>query len=57
MYKIAILDRDQTYLERLVSFLKEHHSESFEISAANGLEELDTDITQYNVLFLEMTWR
>lgn len=51
MYKIAILDRDQTYLERLVSFLKEHHSESFEISAANGLEELDTDITQYNVLF------
>lgn len=52
MYKIAILDRDQTYLERLVSFLKEHHSESFEISAANSLEELDTDITQYNVLFL-----
>lgn len=51
MYKIAILDRDQTYLERLVSFLKEHHSESFEISAANSLEELDTDITQYNVLF------
>lgn len=51
MYKIAILDRDQTYLERLVSFLKEHHSESFEMSAANSLDELDTDVIQYNALF------
>lgn len=29
MYKIAILDKDEAYLERLVSFLQEHHRESF----------------------------
>lgn len=51
MYKIAILDKDKAYLGRLVSFLKEHHSESFEMSVANGLDELDTDVTQYSALF------
>ena len=51
MYKIAILDKDEAYLERLVSFLQEHHRESFEISAANSLDELDMDVTQCNALF------
>lgn len=51
MYKIAILDKDKAYLERLVTFLKEHHSESFEMGAADSLDELDTDVTQCNALF------
>lgn len=51
MYKIAILDEDRVYLERLISFLKEHHRESFEISAVNCLDDLDQDVTQYNALF------
>lgn len=51
MYKIAILDKDEAYLERLVSFLQEHDRESFEISAANSLDELDMDVTQCNALF------
>ena len=38
MYKIAILDEDQAYLERLIFFLKEHHGESFEISAVSCLD-------------------
>ncbi len=51
MYKIAILDEDQAYLERLIFFLKEHHGESFEISAVSCLDDLDQDVTQYNALF------
>lgn len=51
MYKIAILDEDRTYLERLISFLEEHHGESFEIRAVNCLDDLDQDVTQYNALF------
>lgn len=51
MYKIAILDGDKAYLERLVFFLKEHHGESFEISTANCLDNLDEEVTQYNALF------
>ncbi|MDE7414882.1 MAG: FHA domain-containing protein [Lachnospiraceae bacterium] len=51
MYKIAILDEDKAYLERLIFFLKEHHRESFEISAVNSLDDLDQEVTQYNALF------
>lgn len=51
MYKIAILDEDKAYLERLVFFLEEHHRDSFEISAVNCLDDLDQEITQYNALF------
>lgn len=51
MYKIAILDEDKAYLERLIFFLKEHHRESFEISAVNCLDDLDQEVTQYNALF------
>lgn len=51
MYKIAILDEDRVYLERLLSFLKEHHRESFEISAVAGLDDLEQEVTQYNALF------
>lgn len=51
MYKIAILDKDKAYLERLVSFLQEHHKGSFEIDAANSLDELGADVVQYNALF------
>ena len=51
MYKIAILDEDRAYLERLIFFLKEHHGESFEISAVNCLDDLEQEVTQYNALF------
>ncbi|MDE6218915.1 MAG: FHA domain-containing protein [Lachnospiraceae bacterium] len=51
MYKIAILDKDKAYLERLILFLEEHHSESFEINAMNGLDDFDTKDMQCNALF------
>lgn len=51
MYKIAILDEDKAYLDRLVFFLEEHHRESFEISAVNCLDDLDQEVTQYKALF------
>ena len=51
MYKIAILDKDKAYLERLVSFLEEHHRESFEIKTADSLDGLGAEVVQYNTLF------
>ena len=51
MYKIAILDRDKAYLERLIFFLEEHHGESFEINVVESLEELDLEIMQCSALF------
>lgn len=51
MYKIAILDQDKAYLERLVSFLKEHHRESFGIDTVNSLDDLDMEVVQYKALF------
>ena len=51
MYKIAILDQDKAYLERLILFLKEHHGESFEINAGNSLDNMNTEVVQYNALF------
>ena len=51
MYKIAILERDKAYLERLIFFLEEHHGESFEINAVESLEELDLEIMQCSALF------
>ncbi|MDE6620946.1 MAG: FHA domain-containing protein [Lachnospiraceae bacterium] len=51
MYKIAILDKDKAYLERLILFLEEHHSESFEINAMNGLDDFGTKDMQCNALF------
>jgi len=51
MYKIAILDKDRAYLKRLVFFLEEHHGESFEINAADGLDDLEGEVTQYRALF------
>lgn len=51
MYKIAILDEDKAYLERLMVFLEEHYRDRFEISAAGCLDDLDQEVTQYNALF------
>lgn len=51
MYKIAILDQDKAYLERLILFLKEHHGESFEINAGDSLDNMNTEVVQYNALF------
>lgn len=51
MYKIAILDKDEAYLERLLFFLKEHHGESFEITTVNSLDDLDMEVMQCNALF------
>lgn len=51
MYKIAILDKDEAYLERLLFFLKEHHRESFEINAVDSLDDFDTKTMQCDALF------
>ena len=51
MYRIAILEKDRAYLERLIFFLKEHHGESFEINAVESLEDLDLEIMQLSALF------
>lgn len=55
MYKIGILEKDETYLWRLVGFLKEHHSGSFEINVTDGgfgLDAVDVGAVQYDALFL-----
>ncbi|MDE7477741.1 MAG: FHA domain-containing protein [Lachnospiraceae bacterium] len=51
MYRIAILEKDTAYLERLIFFLKEHHGESFEINAVDSLDDLDMEIMQCSALF------
>ena len=55
MYRIGILEKDETYLWRLVGFLKEHHKESFEINVAEGgfgLDAVNISETHYDALFL-----
>ena len=61
MYKIGILERDTAYLNRLVSFLKEHHSDSFDIHVINktdaewdklNFDSLDLEAEQYDALFI-----
>jgi hypothetical protein len=51
MYRIAILDKDKAYRERLILFLQEHHGESFEITVVENLDALDMEVTQCNALF------
>lgn len=51
MYRIAILEKDAAYLDRLIFFLKEHHGESFEINAVDNLDDLDMEVMQCNALF------
>lgn len=55
MYRIGILEHDETYLWRLVGFLKEHHKDSFEINVADGgfgLDAVDIKGMDYDALFL-----
>lgn len=55
MYRIGILEKDETYLWRLVGFLKEHHKDSFEINVADGgfgLDAVDISTIDYDALFL-----
>lgn len=60
MYRIAILEKDEAYLERLIVFLKEHHEESFEIYTAKesadwehlGFKDIETDAVFFDALFL-----
>lgn len=51
MYRIAILDEDKAYLERLISFLKEHYNKSFEITAGSSLDDLEIDVVLCDALF------
>lgn len=51
MYKIAILDKDEAYLERLIFFLKEHHRESFAINTVDSLDDIDMEVMQCDALF------
>lgn len=61
MYKIGIIERDEAYLNRLVGFLREHHSDSFDIHVIDragaewdkfNLAALDLEAVQYNALFI-----
>lgn len=60
MYRIAILEKDEAYLERLIIFLKEHHGESFEIYTAKesadwehlGFKDIEADAVFFDALFL-----
>lgn len=61
MYKIGITERDEAYLNRLVSFLKEHHSDTFDIHVINkadaegdklNLDSLDLEAVQYDAIFI-----
>lgn len=55
MYKIGILEQDESYLWRLVGFLKEHHKDCFEINVADGgfgLDAVDISAVHYDALFL-----
>lgn len=51
MYRIAILEKDKAYRERLILFLQEHHGESFEITVVENLDALDMEIMQCSALF------
>lgn len=60
MYRIGIVEKDRAYCRRLVGFLMERHSDSFEIavvdvheeeSAFCSLESLDLDTISYDALF------
>ncbi|MFG6369927.1 MAG: FHA domain-containing protein [Lachnospiraceae bacterium] len=60
MYRIAILEKDEAYLERLIIFLKEHHEESFEIYTAKesadwdhlGFKDIEAEAVLFDALFL-----
>lgn len=60
MYRIAILEKDEAYLERLIIFLKEHHGESFEIYTAKesadwehlGFKDIEAQAVLFDALFL-----
>lgn len=51
MYRIAILDKDKAYRERLILFLQEHHGESFEITVVESLDALEMEVMQCSALF------
>ena len=50
-YKIAIFEKDKVYLERLVSYLRTHHGESFKISLPE-LEITDLEEFKYDAIFI-----
>lgn len=50
-YKIAIFEKDKMYLERLVSYLRSHHGESFKISLPE-LEITDLEEFKYDAIFI-----
>ena len=60
MYRIAILEKDEAYSERLIIFLKEHHGESFEIYTAKesadwehlGFKDIGAEAVFFDALFL-----
>ena len=50
-YKIAIFEKDKVYLERLVSYLRTHHGESFKISLPE-FEITDLEEFKYDAIFI-----
>lgn len=56
MYRVGILEKDEAYLDRLVVFLRKHHSDSFEITVMESDQadrrSLDLDSVHYDALFI-----
>ena len=56
MYRVGILEKDEAYLDRLVSFLRKHHSDSFEITAIDADQadrnSLDLNFAQYDAILI-----
>lgn len=56
MYKVGILEKDEAYLNRLVSFLRKHHGDSFEITAIDAdradRRSLDLESVHYDALLI-----
>lgn len=56
MYRVGILEKDEAYLNRLIGFLRKHHSDSFEITAIDAdradSHSLDLESVHYDALFL-----
>ena len=53
MYRVGILEKDEAYLNRLIGFLRKHHSDSFEITAIDAdRNSLDLELEHYDAIFI-----
>ena len=56
MYRVGILEKDEAYLNRLIGFLRKHHSDSFEITAIDAgradRNSLGLELGHYDAIFI-----